>query len=75
MLGAAGLLAGALLAWLLHLLVPLLPVHTPWTFVLLAQALALTTLAADPARPDAKWALSALQPPPATLARRSPWRN
>ncbi len=40
--GCAGLLVGALLAWLLHLLVPLLPVHTPWTFVLLAEALALT---------------------------------
>ena len=30
-----------------------------------AQALALSTIAADPARTDAQWALSALQPPPA----------
>ncbi len=39
--GSAGLLAGAVVAWLVHALVPLLPVHTPWTFVLLAELLAM----------------------------------
>jgi putative ABC transport system permease protein len=39
--GSAGLLGGAVIAWLIHALVPLLPVHTPWTFVLLAELLAM----------------------------------
>ncbi len=39
--GVAGLLLGFGLAQLIHLLVPALPVHTPLTFVLLAEALAI----------------------------------
>jgi putative ABC transport system permease protein len=39
--GGGGLLGGAAIAWLIHALVPLLPVHTPWTFVLLAELLAM----------------------------------
>jgi putative ABC transport system permease protein len=39
--GCGGLLGGAVIAWLIHALVPLLPVHTPWTFVLLAELLAM----------------------------------
>ncbi len=39
--GAAGLAAGAAIAWLIHAFVPLLPVHTPWNFVLFAELLAM----------------------------------
>ena len=39
--GAAGLGAGLLCALLIHTFVPLLPVHTPWSFVVLAELLAL----------------------------------
>lgn len=39
--GIAGLAAGAFIAWLIHALVPLLPVHTPWSFVVLAELLAM----------------------------------
>ena len=39
--GGAGLAVGAALAWLIHALLPLLPVHTPWTFVLLAELLSM----------------------------------
>jgi putative ABC transport system permease protein len=38
--GTAGLAVGAGCAWLIHAFVPLLPVHTPWTFVVLAELLA-----------------------------------
>lgn len=38
--GLAGLILGVGGAQLLHTLVPALPVHTPWTYVLLAEALA-----------------------------------
>ncbi len=38
--GACGLLAGIGIAQLLHFALPALPVHTPWTFVLLAEGLA-----------------------------------
>ena len=39
--GAAGLAIGLCLAFLIHTFVPLLPVHTPWSFVLLAELLAM----------------------------------
>lgn len=39
--GVAGLILGAGGAQLLHLLVPALPVHTPWEYVALAEALAI----------------------------------
>ena len=39
--GASGLIFGIGIAQLLHLALPDLPVHTPWTFVLLAQGLAI----------------------------------
>ena len=39
--GLAGLLLGAGGAWLLGTLVPALPTHTPWSFVLLAEATAI----------------------------------
>jgi putative ABC transport system permease protein len=39
--GAAGLFAGFICATLIHAFVPLLPVHTPWSFVVLAELLAL----------------------------------
>lgn len=38
--GLAGLLLGAGGAWLLGALVPALPTHTPWSYVLLAEGLA-----------------------------------
>jgi len=38
--GACGLLLGIGLAQLLHAALPALPVHTPWTFVILAESLA-----------------------------------
>ena len=38
--GAAGLLFGAGGAWLLGILVPALPTHTPWSYALLAEATA-----------------------------------
>jgi putative ABC transport system permease protein len=38
--GAAGLVLGAGGAWLLGVLVPALPTHTPWMFALLAEGLA-----------------------------------
>ena len=40
--GTAGLLLGFSLGWLIHAFVPLLPVHTPWTFILLAELLSMT---------------------------------
>jgi putative ABC transport system permease protein len=39
--GCAGLAAGLCLAWLLHALIPLLPVHTPWSYVVAAEVLAM----------------------------------
>jgi putative ABC transport system permease protein len=39
--GTAGLVLGFCLGWLIHALVPLLPVHTPWLFVLLAELLSM----------------------------------
>ena len=39
--GAFGLALGAGLAQLIHLLVPALPVHTPLTFVILAEVIAI----------------------------------
>lgn len=39
--GASGLLLGIGIAQLLHFALPALPVHTPWTFVLLAEGLAI----------------------------------
>ena len=39
--GAAGLAVGLGCAVLLHAFVPLLPVHTPWQFVILAELLAM----------------------------------
>lgn len=39
--GACGLLLGISIAQLLHFALPALPVHTPWTFVLLAESLAI----------------------------------
>ena len=38
--GACGLLLGVGIAQLLHFALPALPVHTPWSFVFLAEALA-----------------------------------
>jgi putative ABC transport system permease protein len=38
--GAAGLLLGWSVALLLQLLVPALPVHTPWTYAVLAELVA-----------------------------------
>ncbi len=38
--GLAGLLLGVGGAWLLHAALPALPVHTPWSFALLAEGLA-----------------------------------
>ncbi len=40
--GAVGLLLGVGLAQLLHAMLPALPVHTPWTFVMFAEGLAIT---------------------------------
>ncbi len=37
----AGLLGGLTCAALIHTFVPLLPVHSPWSFVVLAELLAL----------------------------------
>jgi putative ABC transport system permease protein len=39
--GLAGLVVGLCCAFLIHTFVPLLPVHTPWSFVLLAELLAM----------------------------------
>lgn len=39
--GVCGLLLGIGIAQLLHFTLPALPVHTPWTFVLLAEGLAI----------------------------------
>jgi putative ABC transport system permease protein len=39
--GVAGLIVGVGGAQLLHLLMPALPVHTPWLYVLLAEILAM----------------------------------
>ena len=39
--GAAGLIVGLGCAFLIHTFVPLLPVHTPWSFVFLAELLAM----------------------------------
>jgi putative ABC transport system permease protein len=39
--GASGLLLGFGISQLLHLVIPALPVHTPWTYVLLAEASAI----------------------------------
>ncbi len=40
--GLGGLVVGVATAWLLDLTVPALPVHTPWSYVLAAEALAVT---------------------------------
>jgi len=39
--GLSGLIIGVSLAQLLHLALPALPVHTPWTFVLMSEGLAI----------------------------------
>lgn len=39
--GVAGLVLGVGIAQLLHLLLPALPVHTPWSFVVLAESVAI----------------------------------
>jgi len=39
--GTAGLAGGFCCAWLIHALVPLLPVHTPWSFVVFAELLSM----------------------------------
>lgn len=39
--GVAGLIGGFGIAQLLHLLIPALPVHTPWSYVLIAEATAI----------------------------------
>jgi putative ABC transport system permease protein len=39
--GAAGLAVGLCCALLIQTFVPLLPVHTPWSFVILAELLAM----------------------------------
>lgn len=39
--GAVGLFSGIGVAQLLHIALPALPVHTPWTFVILAEGLAI----------------------------------
>lgn len=39
--GACGLLLGISIAQLLHAILPALPVHTPWNFVLLAEGIAI----------------------------------
>lgn len=39
--GMAGLIGGFGIAQLLHLLIPALPVHTPWSYVLIAEATAI----------------------------------
>lgn len=39
--GLAGLLLGVFLAYLIHHLAPALPVHTPWSFVLFAECIAI----------------------------------
>jgi putative ABC transport system permease protein len=40
--GTAGLILGFCCGWLIHAFIPLLPVHTPWTFVILAELLSMT---------------------------------
>jgi putative ABC transport system permease protein len=40
--GAAGLATGAGSVWLIHLLIPALPVHTPWEYALLAEVIAVS---------------------------------
>lgn len=40
--GLAGLAGGAGLVWLIRVLVPGLPVHTPWEYALLAEAIAVS---------------------------------
>lgn len=40
--GALGLLLALTIAEIIHLFVPAIPVHTPWHFVLMAEALAIT---------------------------------
>lgn len=40
--GLAGLVVGALIAWLLGVFVPALPTHTPWQYALYAELLAAT---------------------------------
>jgi putative ABC transport system permease protein len=40
--GTAGLVLGFCCGWLIHAFIPLLPVHTPWTFVILAELLSMT---------------------------------
>ena len=40
--GAAGLLVGAGGAWLLGAVIPALPVHTPWIYVLITEGVAIT---------------------------------
>ncbi|HSL40000.1 MAG TPA: ABC transporter permease, partial [Desulforhopalus sp.] len=38
-----GLVAGTAIAWSINAFVPLLPVHTPWNFVLFAELLAMAS--------------------------------
>ena len=38
--GLGGLIVGAGGAWLVGVLIPALPTHTPWSFVLIAEAVA-----------------------------------
>ena len=40
--GASGLIIGISVAQLLHIVLPALPVHTPWSFIFMAEGLAIT---------------------------------
>jgi putative ABC transport system permease protein len=40
--GIAGLAGGASIVWLIHVLVPGLPVHTPWTYAGMAEVIAIS---------------------------------
>ncbi len=46
--GTAGLAGGFCCAWLIHALVPLLPVHTPWSFVVFAELGSIRLRRCDP---------------------------
>ncbi len=41
--GVAGMLVGIGIAWLLHAVIPAMPVHIDWLYVLLAEAVAIVT--------------------------------
>ena len=41
--GVAGMLAGFGIAWLLHFIIPALPVSVSWNYVFLAEAIAILT--------------------------------